>query len=147
MWYLHALDGSCVVTTIKHVWSFLGQRQIREHTWMHMYKWNGGCPLVSIVVLFMMTSSNGDIFRVTGLLCGEFTHPRWFLSQRLVARSFDVFFDLCLNKRLSKQSKRRWSGTPASSLWCHCYQLVSIVVLLSWYRGILIATHLKIGYP
>ena len=25
----------------------------------------------------MMTSSNGNIFRVTGHLCGEFTGPRW----------------------------------------------------------------------
>ena len=25
---------------------------------------------------FMMTSSNGNIFRVTGHLCGEFTGPR-----------------------------------------------------------------------
>ena len=25
----------------------------------------------------MMTSSNGNIFRVTGPLCGEFTGPRW----------------------------------------------------------------------
>ena len=25
----------------------------------------------------MMTSSNGDIFRVTGHLCGKFTGPRW----------------------------------------------------------------------
>ena len=25
----------------------------------------------------MMTSSNGNIFRVTGFLCGEFTGPRW----------------------------------------------------------------------
>ena len=31
----------------------------------------------------------------------------WFPSQRPVARSFDVFFDLRLNKQLSKQSKRR----------------------------------------
>ena len=27
--------------------------------------------------LFMMTSSNGNIFRVTGHLCGEFTGHRW----------------------------------------------------------------------
>ena len=47
----------------------------------------------------MMTSSNGNIFRVTGHLCGEFTFP----AQRPVMRSFDVFFDLRLNKRLSKQ--------------------------------------------
>ena len=26
---------------------------------------------------FMMTSSNGNIFRVTGPLCGDFTGPRW----------------------------------------------------------------------
>ena len=31
-----------------------------------------------------------------------------FPSQRPVTRSFDVFFDLRLNKRLSKQSRRRW---------------------------------------
>ena len=29
-----------------------------------------------------------------------------FPSQRPVTQSFDVFFDLCLNKRLSKQSRR-----------------------------------------
>ena len=32
---------------------------------------------------------------------------------------FDVFFDLRLNKRLSKQSKRRWFETPSRSLWRH----------------------------
>ena len=31
-----------------------------------------------------------------------------FPSQRPVTRSFDVFFDLRLNKRLSKQSRHRW---------------------------------------
>ena len=28
-------------------------------------------------IINMMTSSNGNIFRVTGHLCGEFTGPRW----------------------------------------------------------------------
>ena len=27
--------------------------------------------------VYMMTSSNGNIFRVTGHLCGEFPDPRW----------------------------------------------------------------------
>ena len=53
--------------------------------------------------VIMMTSSNGNIFRVTGPLCGEFTGPGEFPTQRPVTRSFDVFFDLRLNKRLSKQ--------------------------------------------
>ena len=43
-----------------------------------------------------------------------------FRSQRPVTRSFDVFFDLRLNKRLSKQSRRRWFETPLSWLWRHC---------------------------
>ena len=34
-------------------------------------------------------------------------------------RSFDVFFDLRLNKRLSKQSIRRWFERPSRSLWRH----------------------------
>ena len=43
---------------------------------------------------------------------------RW-PSQRPVTRSFDVFFDLCLNKRLSKQSCGGWFETPSRPLWRH----------------------------
>ena len=70
-----------------------------------------------------MTSSNGNIFRAAGHLCGEFTGHRWIPSQRPVTRSFDVFFNLCLNRRLSKQSGGLWFETPPRSLWCHCYVL------------------------
>ena len=42
-----------------------------------------------------------------------------FPSQRPVMRSFDVSFDLRLNKRLSNQSRRRWFETPSRSLWRH----------------------------
>ena len=59
----------------------------------------------------VVTSSNGNIFRVTGYLCGEFTGE--FPSQRPVTQSFDVFFYLRLNKRLSKQSRRWWFETPS----------------------------------
>ena len=68
----------------------------------------------------MMTSSNGNIFRVTGPLCGEFTGPGEFLAQRPVTWSFDVFFDLRLNKRLSKQSWGWWFETLSRPLWRHC---------------------------
>ena len=67
----------------------------------------------------MMTSSNGNIFRVTGPLCGEFTGPGEFPTQRPVTRSFVVFFDLRLNKRLSKQPRGWWFETPSCSLWRH----------------------------
>ena len=48
---------------------------------------------------------------------------RWFSSQRSVTRCFEFFFDLRLNKPLSKQSKRRWVETPSRSLWRQCYVL------------------------
>ena len=68
----------------------------------------------------MMTSSNGSIFRVTGPLCGEFSSLGEFPTQRPVTRSFDVFCDLRLNKRLSKQPWGWWFETPSWSLWRHC---------------------------
>ena len=48
--------------------------------------------------LLMMTSSNGNIFHVTGFLWGEFTVTGEFPTQMPVTRSFDVFFDLRLNQ-------------------------------------------------
>ena len=67
-----------------------------------------------------MTSSNGNIFRVTGPLCGNSPVPGEFPAQRPVTRSFDVFFDLRLNKRLSKQSWGWWFETPSRPLWRYC---------------------------
>ena len=43
-----------------------------------------------------------------------------FPSQRPVTQSFDVFSDLRLNKRLSKQTLGWWFGTPSCPLWCQC---------------------------
>ena len=50
-----------------------------------------------------------------------------------VTRSFDVFFDLRLNKRLSKQSWGWWFETLSRPLWRHCnvnsltqYRLVTL---------------------
>ena len=77
----------------------------------------------------MMTSSNGNLFRVTGHLCGEFTGPGEFPAQRPVTRSFDVFFDLRLNKRLSKQSWCWWFETLSRPLWRHCNAKSKLVII------------------
>ena len=42
-----------------------------------------------------------------------------FSTQRPVTRSYDVFFDLRLNKRLSKQWWGWWFETPSRPLWRH----------------------------
>ena len=95
------------------------------------------CPLTActpvhvsaLLTTFMMTSSNGNIFRVTGPLCGEFTGPGEFPAQRTVTRSFDVFFDLRPNKWLSKQPWGWWFETPSWSLWRHC----NVIKSAHWY--------------
>ena len=46
-----------------------------------------------------------------------------FPSQWPVTLSFDVFFDLRLNKGLSKHS---WFETPSRSLWRHCNAIFGI---------------------
>ena len=67
----------------------------------------------------MMTPSNGNNFRVTGHLCGEFTGPRWIPSTKASDTEFDVFFDLHPNKRLSKQWWGWWVETLSWPLWRH----------------------------
>ena len=74
----------------------------------------------TIFPVFMMTSSNGNMFRITGFCAGNWPVTSEFPSHRPVTRSFDVFFDLCLNKQLSKQSRRLWFETPSCSLWRYC---------------------------
>ena len=60
------------------------------------YPWN------EINAHYMMTSSNGNIFRFTSPLCGEFTGHWWIHLKRPAMWGFDVFFDLRLHKPLSK---------------------------------------------
>ena len=70
-------------------------------------------------LLAIMTSSNGNTFCVTGHLWGEPLVTGGFPSQKPMTQPFDVFFDLCLNIQLGKQSRRRWFETPSRSLWRH----------------------------
>ena len=88
---------------------------------------------------YMVTSSNGNIFRVTGPLCGEFTGPGEFPAQRPVTRSFDVVFDLRLNTQLSKQPWGWWFETPSWSLWRHFNDLIAsgITLYKHIYQGII----------
>ena len=62
-----------------------------------------------------------ETFAALLVLCAGNSHvPGEFPTQRPVTPSFEVFFDLRLNKWLSKQSIRRCFETPSRSLWRHC---------------------------
>ena len=50
--------------------------------------------------------------------------PGEFSAQRPVTRSFDGSFDLCLNKRLRKQSLGWWFKTLSHPLWRQCNGVV-----------------------
>ena len=54
-----------------------------------------------------------ETFSALLAICGEFP------AQRPMTRSFDVFFDLRLNKRLSKQSWGWWFEALPRPLWRH----------------------------
>ena len=55
-----------------------------------------------------------------------------FPADRPVARSFDVFFDLRQNKRVSKQWRGWWFETPSHSLWRLCNE--KAIAQHSWNR-------------
>ena len=64
-----------------------------------------------------------------------------FPSQKPVTQSFDVFYDLCPNKRLSKQWWGWWLETPSRPLWRHCNATIrhnNNIVMKHWYSVIMI---------
>ena len=70
LWYMYDILIKCGVVTMTQV--FIPQQSnvnIYRHMWyiIIINRWGW----------FIMTSSNGNIFRVTGPLCGEFTGHRW----------------------------------------------------------------------
>ena len=59
--------------------------------------------------IIWVSSMNGNIFRVTGLLCEEFI-GHWWIPLTKVS-DMEAFFDLRLNQQLSKQSRIWWFET------------------------------------
>ena len=67
----------------------------------------------------MMTSSMETFAALLAICAGNSPVPGEFPTQRPVTRSFDVFFDLHPNKRLSKQWWGWWFETLSCPLWRH----------------------------
>ena len=75
--------------------------------------------IMHMVVFSMMTSSNRNIFRVTGHLRGEFFGPRWIPLTKASDAELWCFLWSALNKRLSKQSWGWWFESRSRPLWGH----------------------------
>ena len=79
------------------------------------------------------------------ICAGNSPVPGEFPAQKPVTRSFDVFFDLRLNKRLSKQMWGWWFETLSCPLWRHCnVHLVSHTLVKQPWRIWLDISHLSI---
>ena len=75
-----------------------------------------------LLLIFSITWWRHQMETFSALLAicaGNSPVPGDFPAQRPVTRRFDVFFDLRLNKRLSKQSWGWWFDTLSCSLWRH----------------------------
>ena len=68
----------------------------------------------------MMTSSNGNIFRVTGHLCGEFTGQREIPRTKAIDAELWCFILSTPECRLREQSWGWWFETPLRPLRRHC---------------------------
>ena len=75
--------------------------------------------------MLLFTLTHDDVIKwkhfyaLLAICTGNSPVPGEFPAQRPVTRSFGVFFDLCPNKRLSKQSWGWWFEMPSHPLWRH----------------------------
>ena len=81
----------------------------RDTIFMVIFSWNPWWHLQMETYSALLALCSGN-----SLVTSEFA------AQRPVTQSFDVFFDLCLNKWLSDLSRCQWFETPSCSLWRHC---------------------------
>ena len=116
-WYYRATKGNKVRTVCIMIGIYCAQRhyEVKKNcTW-----WRHQMETFSALL---------DIYAANSPVPGEFP------TQRPVTRSFDVFFDLRLNKRLSKQSWGWWFETPiiapimTSPLWNYLTPFYSYTV-------------------
>ena len=92
-------------------------------------QWRALC-LVWVFVAQLWWRHQMETFCALQAICAGYSPVTGeFPAQRPVTRNFDVFFNLRLNKRLSKQSWGWWFETPSCSLWRHCND-----VALHFYR-------------
>ena len=85
-----------------------------------------------------VTWSNGNIFRVTGPLCGEFSGHGWIPLTNASDAELWCFFHLRVKKPLCKQWRRRWFETPSCPVWRHCNDIHVMFLLMycQWNLGL-----------
>ena len=85
------------------------------------------CSFIEVLFIFMMTSSNGNIFRVTGHLCGEFTGPRWITAKgqwrgALMFSLICVWINGWVNNGEAGDLRRYRAHYDVAVMWHHHHQ-------------------------
>ena len=89
--------------------------------WIKMSRWSFDVAVMMPETANHMWRHQMETFSALLVLCaGNSPVSSEFPTQRPATRSFDIFFDLCLNKRVSKKSWGWWFETLSCSLWRHC---------------------------
>ena len=86
-----------------------------------------------------MTSSNGNIFRVTGHLCGEFTDPRWIPRTKASDAELWCFFLICA--RINDWVNNGEAGDLRGN-WAH----YDVIVMIIAYKTLELSVNLLVWY-
>ena len=109
--------------------------------WLHLTGLHVKCGMwyLWVPVSYAWWRHQMEIFSALLNICaGNSPDSGEFPAQRPATWSFGVSFDLCLNKRLSKQSRGWWFETLHRPLWRHCndirdLDLDPISMITSWH--------------
>ena len=92
--------------------------------------------VLSLYIDVVLTLSTGTFPVLLAICAGNSPVTGECPLQRPVTRCFDIFFDLHLNKPMSKQPRRQWFETLSRSLWFHCNDACKSVftmeILIIW---------------
>ena len=101
--------------------SFCNLTSWTQELFYHARRQRNSSRGIYLITQDMMTSSDGNIFRVTGPLCGELTGDRSIPRTKASDVELCCFLWSTSKWRLSKQSWEWWFETLPCSLWRHCY--------------------------
>ena len=123
MYKSHNIRNGCLI--IAWTENIILYRDRRSPCWLMVIAAVGNCrPPATywsrLEMRCMLTSSNGNISALLAFGAGNPPVTGEFPTHWPVTWIFDVFFDLCLNRQLSKQWRRWWFETLPRSLWRHC---------------------------
>ena len=99
---------------------------IQKVMWAMMMFWLGNTFCILCLLWNMMMSSNGNIFHVTGPLCGEFTSDRWIPLTKASDMELLMFSLICA--RINGWGNIREAG----DLRCHHAHYDVIVMEFYW---------------